>query len=80
MDSLQAHPYDKSKCHPSALAQKKYAVSKLEVTKACFNREVLLIKRHSFLYIFRTFQVFFLLDTVFIYTYSLIFFFPYFKI
>ncbi|AES98592.2 ABC transporter G family member 31 isoform X1 [Medicago truncatula] len=57
MDSLQAHPYDKSKCHPSALAQKKYAVSKLEVTKACFNREVLLIKRHSFLYIFRTFQV-----------------------
>ncbi|WJX58198.1 ABC transporter G member 31 [Trifolium repens] len=57
MDSLQAQPYDKSKCHPSALAKKKYAVSKLEVTKACFNREILLIKRHSFLYIFRTFQV-----------------------
>ncbi|CAI8585681.1 unnamed protein product [Vicia faba] len=57
IDSLQAHPYDKSKCHPSALAQKKYAVSKLEVTKACFNREILLIKRHSFLYVFRTFQV-----------------------
>lgn len=58
MDSLQTHPYDKSNCHPSALARKKYAVSKLEITKACFQREILLIKRHSFLYIFRTFKVF----------------------
>lgn len=58
MESLQAQPYDKSKCHTSALARNKFAVSKWEMTKACFQREILLIKRHSFLYIFRTFQVF----------------------
>ncbi|XP_061347196.1 ABC transporter G family member 31-like isoform X2 [Gastrolobium bilobum] len=57
MESMQAHPYDKSRCHPSALARNKFAVSKWEITKACFAREVLLIRRHSFLYIFRTIQV-----------------------
>lgn len=50
-------PYDKSLSHPSALAKTKFAVSKSELFKACFFRELLLIKRHSFLYIFRTCQV-----------------------
>ncbi|KAF1863633.1 hypothetical protein Lal_00030702 [Lupinus albus] len=57
VESMQAHPYDKSKGHPAALAKTQYAVSKWEISKACFEREVLLIRRHSFLYIFRTFQV-----------------------
>ncbi|KAK7385522.1 hypothetical protein VNO78_31244 [Psophocarpus tetragonolobus] len=57
MTSMQTHPYDKSNCHDSALARTKYAVSRWEATKACFEREVLLIRRHSFLYIFRTCQV-----------------------
>ncbi|RYQ99046.1 hypothetical protein Ahy_B07g086895 [Arachis hypogaea] len=57
MESMQAHPFDKSKCHPSALAKSQFAVSKWELFKACFSREIILIKRHSFLYIFRTFQV-----------------------
>ncbi|RDX89206.1 ABC transporter G family member 31, partial [Mucuna pruriens] len=57
MESMHTHPYDKSKCHPSALARNKYAVSKWDIVKACFAREVLLIRRHSFLYIFRTCQV-----------------------
>ncbi|KAG5122607.1 hypothetical protein JHK84_040947 [Glycine max] len=57
MESLQTHPYDKSECHDLALARTKYAVATWEVVKACFQREVLLIKRHSFLYIFRTCQV-----------------------
>ncbi|KAK7275991.1 hypothetical protein RIF29_17120 [Crotalaria pallida] len=57
MESVQAQPYDKTKGHPSALAKTEYAVSKWEIFKACFEREVLLIKRHSFLYIFRTCQV-----------------------
>ncbi|ESR38298.1 hypothetical protein CICLE_v10027679mg [Citrus x clementina] len=50
-------PYDKSKCHPSALSKTRYAVSKWELFRTCFAREILLIQRHSFLYIFRTCQV-----------------------
>ncbi|CAA0842345.1 ABC transporter G family member 31, partial [Striga hermonthica] len=50
-------PYDKSKSHPSALPKTKYAVPKRELLRACFNRELLLINRHRFLYIFRTCQV-----------------------
>ncbi|MED6148583.1 ABC transporter G member 31 [Stylosanthes scabra] len=57
MESMQAHPFDKSKSHPLALAKSKFAVSMWELFKACFSREIILIKRHSFLYIFRTFQV-----------------------
>lgn len=50
-------PYEKSQSHPSALFKTKYAVPKRELFQACFSREVLLIRRHSFLYIFRTCQV-----------------------
>ncbi|KAK1392228.1 ABC transporter G family member 31 like [Heracleum sosnowskyi] len=50
-------PYDKSKSHPSALAKTRFSVSKIELFKTCFVRECLLIRRHSFLYIFRTCQV-----------------------
>ncbi|KAF3454238.1 hypothetical protein FNV43_RR04685 [Rhamnella rubrinervis] len=57
VESILATPFDKSKNHPSALAKTEYAVSKSELFKACFVREILLIKRHSFLYIFRTCQV-----------------------
>ncbi|CAJ1970634.1 unnamed protein product [Sphenostylis stenocarpa] len=57
MESMQSHSYDRSKSHPSALARSKYAVPRWDTAKACFARELLLIKRHSFLYIFRTCQV-----------------------
>lgn len=50
-------PYDKSKSDSLALSKTKYAVSKIEIFKACFERELLLISRHRFLYIFRTCQV-----------------------
>ncbi|KAF2312567.1 hypothetical protein GH714_035098 [Hevea brasiliensis] len=52
-------PVDKSSYHPSALSKTRYAVSRWELLKACFAREILLIKRHRFLYWFRTCQVFF---------------------
>lgn len=58
LQSTLSTPYDKSKSHPSALSKSKYAASKWELFKACFAREVLLINRHRFLYIFRTCQVF----------------------
>ncbi|KAL4610177.1 hypothetical protein ACB092_08G033000 [Castanea dentata] len=50
-------PHDKSKSDSSALSKTKYAASRIEIFKACFERELLLISRHRFLYIFRTCQV-----------------------
>ncbi|XP_051131702.1 ABC transporter G family member 31 [Andrographis paniculata] len=57
VESFLSTPYDKSKNHPSALPKTKYAVSNVELFRACFSRELLMISRHSFLYIFRTCQV-----------------------
>ncbi|PIN21134.1 Pleiotropic drug resistance proteins (PDR1-15), ABC superfamily [Handroanthus impetiginosus] len=48
-----AIPFDKSKSHPAALATGKYGVSRKELLKACAARELLLMKRNSFVYIFR---------------------------
>ncbi|KAJ6913473.1 pleiotropic drug resistance protein 2-like [Populus alba x Populus x berolinensis] len=50
-------PYDKSRAHPAALVKEKYGISNLELFRACFSREWLLMKRNSFLYIFKTTQI-----------------------
>ncbi|WRX12870.1 ABC transporter-like [Theobroma cacao] len=50
-------PYDKSKAHPAALVKEKYGISNWELFKACFAREWLLMKRNSFVYIFKTTQI-----------------------
>ncbi|CAI0544500.1 unnamed protein product, partial [Linum tenue] len=50
-------PYDKTKDHPSALSNTKYAASRWELLKTCFTRETVLMKRQGFLYIFKTVQV-----------------------
>ncbi|KAG0452253.1 hypothetical protein HPP92_025802 [Vanilla planifolia] len=50
-------PYDKSMTHPAALAKKKYGMSNWELCKACFAREWLLMKRNSFVYIFKATQL-----------------------
>nr|XP_043635770.1 pleiotropic drug resistance protein 1-like [Erigeron canadensis] len=50
-------PYDKSKSHPAALTTEKYGLNKKELLKACTDREILLMKRNSFVYIFKTFQL-----------------------
>nr|XP_011459223.1 PREDICTED: pleiotropic drug resistance protein 1-like [Fragaria vesca subsp. vesca] len=52
-----ATPFDKSKGHPAALTTKKYGVSKKELLKACIAREYLLMKRNSFVYIFKMTQL-----------------------
>ncbi|XP_024516623.1 ABC transporter G family member 31 [Selaginella moellendorffii] len=57
---LSAHlatPYNKAGSHPAALSKRKYAMSSWELFKACTQREILLISRHRFLYIFKTTQV-----------------------
>ncbi|XP_065870872.1 pleiotropic drug resistance protein 2-like isoform X2 [Euphorbia lathyris] len=50
-------PFDKSKAHPAALEKEKYGISNWELFKACFAREWLLMKRNSFIYIFKTTQI-----------------------
>ncbi|KAG8660145.1 hypothetical protein MANES_02G119800v8 [Manihot esculenta] len=59
VESTLSVQFDKSKAQPFALSRTKYAVPRWELLKACFAREILLIKRHRFLYCFRTCQVFF---------------------
>lgn len=50
-------PYDKSRAHPAALVKDKYGISNMDLFKACFAREWLLMKRSSFVYIFKTTQI-----------------------
>ncbi|XP_057956194.1 ABC transporter G family member 31 isoform X2 [Malania oleifera] len=57
VESVLSDPFDKSKSHPFALFKTNFAISKREIFGACFARELLLISRHHFLYIFRTCQV-----------------------
>nr|XP_023908192.1 pleiotropic drug resistance protein 1-like isoform X2 [Quercus suber] len=52
-----AIPFDKSKSHPAALTTQEYGARKVELLKACFSREFLLMKRNSFVYIFKIAQL-----------------------
>ncbi|KAL6271321.1 hypothetical protein ACE6H2_028232 [Prunus campanulata] len=52
-----AAPFDKTKSDPAALTTKKYGIRKLELLKACFSRELLLMKRNSFVYVFKLTQL-----------------------
>ncbi|KAJ0966924.1 hypothetical protein J5N97_023841 [Dioscorea zingiberensis] len=50
-------PYDKSQCHKTALSFNLYSLPKWELFRACMARELLLMKRNSFIYIFKTTQL-----------------------
>uniref|UniRef100_A0A7N0U871 ABC transporter domain-containing protein n=1 Tax=Kalanchoe fedtschenkoi TaxID=63787 RepID=A0A7N0U871_KALFE len=50
-------PFDKTKSHPAALTTQKYGVSTKELLKACTAREFLLMKRNSFVYVFKGVQL-----------------------
>lgn len=52
-----ADPFDKSKFHSNVLITKKYGINKKELLRACASRELLLMKRNSFVYIFKATQV-----------------------
>lgn len=52
-----AIPYDKKNAHPAALVTEKYGISNMELLKANLAREMLLMKRNAFLYIFKTTQI-----------------------
>ncbi|XP_052110559.1 pleiotropic drug resistance protein 3 isoform X2 [Arachis duranensis] len=50
-------PFDKSQSHKNALAFRKYSLTKWELFRACIMRELLLMKRNSFVYIFKSTQL-----------------------
>ncbi|KAF9674338.1 hypothetical protein SADUNF_Sadunf10G0116900 [Salix dunnii] len=52
-------PFDKSWCPNSALSFSFYSVRKWELFKACMVRELLLMKRNTFVYVFKTAQLVF---------------------
>ncbi|KAF9626067.1 hypothetical protein IFM89_030735 [Coptis chinensis] len=51
-------PFDKRKSHPAALTTSKFGISKNEMFKACLEREWLLMKRNSIVYISQMVQQF----------------------
>ncbi|XP_010270957.1 PREDICTED: pleiotropic drug resistance protein 3-like [Nelumbo nucifera] len=64
-------PYDKSQCQDNALSHSIYSLNKWDLFKACIGREILLMKRNSFVYVFKTVQIViiaFITMTVFIRT------------
>ncbi|BBG98920.1 ABC-2 and Plant PDR ABC-type transporter family protein [Prunus dulcis] len=64
-------PFDKPRGHKAALVFTRYSIPKMELLKACFDKERLLIKRNSFIYIFKTVQIIicaFIASTVFLRT------------
>ncbi|XP_074275948.1 pleiotropic drug resistance protein 1-like [Silene latifolia] len=49
--------FDRTRNHPAALTTEKYGVGTMDYLKACFDRELLLMKRNSFVYIFKLAQL-----------------------
>ncbi|CAI9101371.1 OLC1v1038677C1 [Oldenlandia corymbosa var. corymbosa] len=47
----------RSEIHENAISFSKYSIPKWELFRACMSREFLLLKRNSFLYVFKTFQI-----------------------
>lgn len=57
LDEQLSKPYDKSSCHDSALPFSICSLRKWELFKACMAREMLLMKKNTFVYVFKTAQV-----------------------
>lgn len=49
--------YDKSRGHRNSITFRDYSLPKWELFRACMSREFLLMKRNSFIYIFKNVQV-----------------------
>lgn len=52
-----SEPFDRTRSHPAALATSKFGVSRMELLKATIDREILLMKRNAFMYIFKAVNV-----------------------
>uniref|UniRef100_A0A7N2L0M7 ABC transporter domain-containing protein n=1 Tax=Quercus lobata TaxID=97700 RepID=A0A7N2L0M7_QUELO len=52
-----ATPFNRSKSHPAILTRSKYGANMKELMKACFSREVILMKRSVSMHLFRAIQM-----------------------
>ncbi|KAM2016301.1 hypothetical protein ACFX16_046729 [Malus domestica] len=50
-------PFDKAQSHKAAFVFKTYSIPKMQLLKACFDKEWLLMQTNSFIYIFKTVQI-----------------------
>ncbi|KAJ6348196.1 hypothetical protein OIU76_004634 [Salix suchowensis] len=50
-------PFDKSRGHRAALSFSKYSVPTMELLKACWDREWMLVRRNAFVYVAKTVQI-----------------------
>ncbi|KAG5525525.1 hypothetical protein RHGRI_031986 [Rhododendron griersonianum] len=57
VDEDLSKPFTKSQSHKNAISFSKYSLSKWELFKACMSREYLLMRRNSFIYVFKTVQL-----------------------
>ncbi|KAK4784578.1 hypothetical protein SAY86_018946 [Trapa natans] len=57
LDNELSISFDRSRNHPAALVFTKHLVPRLELLKANFDKEWLLIKKNAFVYIFKTVQI-----------------------
>ncbi|XVF38963.1 hypothetical protein REPUB_Repub20aG0148300 [Reevesia pubescens] len=57
LDEALSKPFHRSESHRNALSFKSYSLSKWELFKACSMRELLLMKRNSFTYVFKSVQL-----------------------
>ncbi|KAE8699389.1 Pleiotropic drug resistance protein 1 [Hibiscus syriacus] len=57
LQSDLAIPFDKNQSDPTLLKTENYGVKKMELLKVCFSKELLLMKRNSFVYIFKLVQL-----------------------
>ncbi|KAH1052160.1 hypothetical protein GLYMA_08G201300v4 [Glycine max] len=60
LESELSVAFDKSSAHKAALVYSKNSVPTMDLFKACWDKEWLLIKRNSFVYIFKTAQIIFI--------------------
>ncbi|KAK4489205.1 hypothetical protein RD792_005000 [Penstemon davidsonii] len=58
LENELSEPYDKTQNHKAALVFEKYSIRKRELLKANFDKEWLLIKKNSFIYVFKLVQIF----------------------
>nr|GLL29395.1 pleiotropic drug resistance protein 3-like isoform X1 [Ipomoea trifida] len=52
-----SEPFDKSKSHKNAINSSVYSLPKWTLFRACMSREFLLMKRNSFIYVFKSVQL-----------------------
>ncbi|KAK3441449.1 hypothetical protein EUGRSUZ_B01809 [Eucalyptus grandis] len=59
LDQELSDTFDRSKIHKNALSFNVYSLSRWELLRACMARELLLMRRNSFIYVFKSVQLIF---------------------